>query len=206
MGLFITFEGGEGCGKSTQARMLLNRLTQCGIEVVVTREPGGTVLGDEIRKLLKKERPSPVAPEAELLLVAASRAQLMAELIGPALDKNTVIICDRFIHSTLAYQGYGRGLDLDAVTMVHRLAAAGIKPDLVVLLDIPPEEGLGRKRTPCDRFESECLSFHERVRDGYLKMAAAEPDRWLVVDASLTPVQVARVVWEGVSKLLGLPA
>ncbi len=206
MGLFITFEGGEGCGKSTQARMLLKRLTRCEIAAVVTREPGGTALGDEIRRLLRKERLSPVAPEAELFLFAASRAQLTAELIGPALDKNTVIICDRFIHSMLAYQGYGRGIDLDAVATVNRLAAAGIRPDLAILLDMPPEQGLGRKRTPSDRFESECLSFHRRVRDGYLKIAAAEPDRWLVVDACLTRAQVAAVVWDRVSKLLRLPA
>ncbi|MFU8796957.1 MAG: dTMP kinase [Dehalococcoidia bacterium] len=206
MGLFITFEGGEGCGKSTQAGLLLKRLERSGVSAVLTREPGGTVLGDEIRRLLKKERASAVAPEAELFLFAASRAQLMSELICPALNRNTVVICDRFTHSTLAYQGYGRVLDLDAVEMVNRLATAEIKPDLAILLDIRPEQGLSRKRSSGDRFESESLSFHRRVRDGYLKMAAAEPDRWLVVDASLTRAQVAAIVWERVSKLPGLPA
>lgn len=205
MRLFITFEGGEGCGKSTQARILLRKLEQSDVAAVLTREPGGTVLGDEIRILLKKERAYPVAPGAELFLFAASRAQLMAELIRPALDRNTVVICDRFTHSTLAYQGYGRGLDTDAVETINRLATGSIKPDLAILLDMPCELGLDRKQSSKDRFELEDLSFHRRVRDGYLKMAAAEPDRWLLLDAALTKPRIAAIIWDRVSKLLCLP-
>ncbi|MFO7712762.1 MAG: dTMP kinase [Dehalococcoidia bacterium] len=205
MGLFITFEGGEGSGKSTQARLLHKRLERNHVQAVLTREPGGTSLGDEIRRLLKKKRDSAVAPEAELFLFAASRAQLVADLIRPALDRNAVVICDRFTYSTVVYQGFGRGLDLPAVNTVNKMATGGIEPDLVILLDMPPEQGLGRKSSSDDRFESESLSFHRRIRDGYLEMAAAVPDRWLLVDASLTRSQIATIVWDRVSGLLRLP-
>ena len=205
MGLFITFEGGEGSGKSTQARLLQKRLERNHVPAVLTREPGGTSLGDEIRRLLKKKRESAVAPEAELFLFAASRAQLVADLIRPALDGNAVVICDRFTYSTVVYQGFGRGLDLPTVHTVNRMATGGIEPDLAILLDVPPEQGLGRKPTSNDRFESESLSFHRTVRDGYLEMAAAEPGRWLLVDASLTRSQIATIIWDKVSELLGLP-
>jgi len=205
LGLFITFEGGEGSGKSTQARLLQKRLERNHVPAVLTREPGGTSLGDEIRRLLKKKRESAVAPEAELFLFAASRAQLVADLIRPALDGNAVVICDRFTYSTVVYQGFGRGLDLPTVHTVNRMATGGIEPDLAILLDVPPEQGLGRKPTSNDRFESESLSFHRTVRDGYLEMAAAEPGRWLLVDASLTRSQIATIIWDKVSELLGLP-
>jgi len=204
LSLFITFEGGEGCGKSTQARLLLRRLEQSAIPAILTREPGGTPLGNEIRRLLKKKRGSDVTPESELFLFAASRAQLVTELIRPSLEKNVVVICDRFTHSTLVYQGYGRGLDLVSVETVNRMATGGIRPDLAILLDIPPEHGLGRKRSSSDRFESESLWFHRRVRDGYLKIAAANPDRWMLVDGSLNRPRIAGIVWDRVSRLLGL--
>jgi dTMP kinase len=202
LGLFITFEGGEGCGKSTQARLLRDNLEQQNIPVVLTHEPGGTSLGTEIRKLLKRKRDSSIAPQAELFLFAASRVQLLAELIRPALEEGKVVICDRFTDSTLVYQGYGRGLDFTAITMVNNMATRYLNPDLIILLDISPEQGLARKQSLKDRFELEDLSFHHRVREGYLKMAAAEPDCWLLIDASLPEGKIAEIIWDRVSTLL----
>ena len=202
LGLFITFEGGEGCGKSTQAKLLWRKLCQQNIPAILTYEPGGTALGNEIRKSLKKKRGRLITPQAELLLFAASRAQLVVEVIRPALEEGKIVICDRFTHSTSAYQGYGRGLDLDTVKMVNNLATQNFKPDIAILLDILPEQGLARKRSLKDRFELEELSFHRRVREGYLKMAAIEPDRWLVIDASPPKREIAKIVWKKVSQLL----
>ena len=202
MGLFITFEGGEGCGKSTQSRLLLKKLEQRNIPVVLTHEPGGTSLGTEIRKLLKRKRGSSIASQAELFLFAASRVQLVAELIRPALEETKVVICDRFTDSTLVYQGYGRGLDLTTVETVNNMATGNLKPDLTILLDMSPEQGLARKQSLKDRFELEDLSFHHRVREGYLKMAAAEPDCWLLIDASLPEEKIAEIIWDRVSTLL----
>jgi len=202
LGLFITFEGGEGCGKSTQSRLLLKKLEQQNIPVVLTHEPGGTALGNELRKTLKRKRDSFISPQAELFLLAASRAQLVAELIRPALEEGKVVLCDRFTHSTMVYQGYGRGLDFTAIKMVNNMATRCLNPDLIILLDISPEQGLARKQSLKDRFELEDLSFHRRVREGYLKMAAAEPDRWLVIDASLPKRKVAEIIWDRVSQLL----
>jgi len=202
LSLFITFEGGEGCGKSTQSRLLLEKLHQQNVPVVLTHEPGGTALGNEIRRVLKREQGIPISPRAELFLFVASRAQLVAELIRPALEEGKVVICDRFAHSTLVYQGYGRGLDLSTLEMVNNMATENLKPDLVILLNISPEQGLKRKGSLRDRFELEGLSFHRRVREGYLKMAEAEPDRWLVIDASLTKGEIAEIIWDKVSKLL----
>lgn len=201
MGLFITFEGGEGCGKSTQSRLLRKKLEQQNIPVVLTHEPGGTALGNELRKTLKRKRDSSISPQAELFLLAASRAQLVAELIRPALEEGKVVICDRFTHSTMVYQGYGRGLDFTAITMVNNMATRYLNPDLIILLDISPEQGLARKQSLKDRFELEDLSFHHRVREGYLKMAAAEPDCWLLIDASLPEGKIAEIIWDRVSTL-----
>jgi dTMP kinase len=202
LGLFITFEGGEGCGKSTQSRLLLKKLEQRNIPVVLTHEPGGTALGTELRRALKRKLGSSISPQTELFLVAASRAQLVAELIRPALEEGKVVICDRFTHSTMVYQGYGRGLDFTAIQMVNNMATQNLNPDLIILLDISPEQGLARKRSLKDRFELEDLSFHQRVWEGYLKMAAAEPDRWLVIDASLPKRKIAERIWDRVSQLL----
>lgn len=202
MGLFITFEGGEGCGKSTHSRLLLKKLEEQHIAAVLTHEPGGTALGGELRKLLKSRKGSPMSAQAELFLLAASRAQLVAEVIAPALKEGKVVICDRFTHSTMVYQGYGRGLDFTAIKMVNNMATRHLSPDLIIFLDIAPEEGLVRKRSLKDRFELEDLSFHRRVRKGYLKMAEAEPDRWLVIDASLPKAKVAETIWGEVSALL----
>jgi dTMP kinase len=202
LGLFITFEGGEGCGKSTQSRLLLKKLEQRNIPVVLTHEPGGTALGNELRKTLKRQRNFSISPQAELFLLAASRAQLVAELIRPALQEGKVVLCDRFTHSTTVYQGYGRGLDFTAIKMVNNMATRHLNPDLIIFLDISPEQGLARKQSLKDRFELEDLSFHRRVREGYLKMAAAEPDRWLVIDASLPKGKIAGIIWERVSRFL----
>jgi len=202
LGLFITFEGGEGCGKSTQSRLLLKKLEQQNVPVVLTHEPGGTVLGNELRRTLKRKGGSSISPQAELFLLAASRAQLVAELIRPALEEAKVVLCDRFTHSTMVYQGYGRGLDFTAIKMVNNMATRNLNPDLIILLDISPEQGLARKQSLKDRFELEDLSFHRRVREGYLKMAAAEPDRWLVIDASLPKGKTAEIIWDRVSRLL----
>jgi len=200
--LFITFEGGEGCGKSTHSRLLLKKLEQQNIPVVLTHEPGGTALGNELRRALKRRWGSFISPRAELFLLAASRAQLVAELIRPALQEGKVVLCDRFTHSTMVYQGYGRGLDFTAIQMVNNMATRNLNPDLIILLDISPEQGLARKRSLKDRFEMENSSFHRRVREGYLKMAAAEPDRWLIIDASLPKGRIAKIIWDRVSRLL----
>ena len=202
MGLFITFEGGEGCGKSTQAKVLWNKFRQQNIPVVLTHEPGGTPLGNELRRLLKREKTDSISVQAELLLFAASRAQLGSEVILPALKEGKVVICDRFSHSTSAYQGYGRGLDLDLIEMINNWATQNLKPDITILLDTPPEKGLARKRILKDRFELEQMSFHRRVRQGYLEMAASEPERWLVIDAMLSKRKVSTIIWEKVSGLL----
>ena len=202
MGPFIAFEGGEGCGKSTQSSLLFKKLEQQNIPAVLTHEPGGTALGNELRKVLKRKRGSSISPQAELFLVAASRVQLVAEVIRPALEEGKVVICDRFTYSTLVYQGYGRGLDVSFVETVNNIATQNLKPDLAILLDISPEQGLARKRSLRDRFEMEDLSFHRRVREGYLKMVAAESERWLVIDASLPRGKIAEIIWDRVSQLL----
>ena len=202
-GFFITFEGCEGCGKSTQSRYLLKRLSQAGISIKLTREPGGTVLGDEIRHVLKRRRQDNITPEAEMLLFAACRIQLITEIIQPGLQKDNVIICDRYTDSTIAYQGYGRGIDLPTIETINELATKSIKPDLTILLDIPAHEGLSRKSNRSeDRFETEDIAFHEKVRNGYLKLAAQEPERWFVIDATLPKAKISNIIWDKVNQLL----
>jgi dTMP kinase len=169
----------------------------------LSHEPGGTSLGKQARRYLKQTRKSEISPLAELFLFAASRAQLVAEVIRPSLARGVMVICDRYTDSTMVYQGYGRGLDLDVIQAINTMVTQGLFPDLVILLDLPVEIGLARKRSARkDRFESEELAFHHRVREGYLKMAAADPQRWLVVDATLPKKKVAQVVWERVKGLL----
>ena len=202
MVLFIAFEGGEGCGKSTQSKALWRKLQRQNIPAILTHEPGSTALGNKIRKLLKGQRETPLTAQAELLLFAASRAQLVMDVIRPALKEGKVVICDRFSYSTLVYQGYGRGLDLNTVERVDNLATQGLKPDIIILLDIAPEQGLARRRNLRDPFEMEELSFHYRIREGYLKIAATKPDRWLVIDATLPKRKITKIIWEKVSQLL----
>ena len=199
MSLFITFEGGEGSGKSTQAGVLYRRLSKMGIPALLTHEPGGTPLGKQLRRWLKGERE--IDPQTELLLFNASRAQLVSRVIRPALEKGTVVICDRFADSTTVYQGYGRGLDFALIEAVNNIATQGLRPDLTVLLDVTVEQGLDRKSLR-DRFEREEAAFHQRVRQGYLEMAKREPGRWLVIDASLPRKEITRLIWERMEPIL----
>ena len=191
-GTFITFEGIEGSGKSTQIVLLANCLKSHCIKIVLTREPGGTLIGDQIRKILLDPANKALDSSAELLLYAASRAQHLREVILPALAAGTIVLCDRFSDATLAYQGYGRGLDKDMIGELDRIVTAGMRPDLTVLLDIDAAAGLARARGRNNsrglegeaRFENEEIAFHERVRQGYLTLAKKEPERIRVVDAS----------------------
>ncbi len=204
MALFIVFEGGEGCGKSTQAKALHRHVIRDGRAAILTREPGGTSLGERVRRSLKRPGRTPISPLAELFLFAAARAQLVNEVISPALQAGTAVVCDRYSYSTLAYQGYGRGLDQDIIRLVNSAATGGLSPDLIVLLDIPARAGLGRKKgRDGDRFESESLAFHNRVRRGYLEMARADRERWLVVDGRLPRKAIQDAIWDRVSRLTG---
>ena len=203
MSLFITFEGGEGCGKSVQAKELYRRLSQLAIPVLLTHEPGGTPFGKKLGRWLKWAQGTGISPFVELMLFNASRSQLVTEVIKPSLEGGKVVISDRYADSTTAYQGYGRGLDLEMVKATNNAATQGVKPDLTILLDISPEKGLARKRARRqDRFEQEEIVFHQRVWKGYLKMAADEPERWLVVDASQSKEKIAQIIWQRVSQLL----
>ena len=198
---FIAFEGGEGCGKTTQAKALSNKLRRLGFPVVFTHEPGGTLLGNRLRRWVKWGRG--VTVQTELFLFLSSRSQLVNKVIRPALEKGSVVICDRYDLSTFAYQGYGRGMDMDFLKTVNSFVTDSLRPDLVVLLDISAEQGLARKKMKLDVFEREEFLFHQKVREGYLKMAADEPERWMVVDGTLPEVKIREVIWERVSQLLG---
>ncbi len=198
-GLFVTLEGCEGSGKSSQVRYLRANLKGLGIPVTVVREPGGTTLGDKLRRILKFSS-IPLTPETELFLFNASRAELVKQIVVPALRDGHVVICDRFTGSTIAYQGYGRGLSLDLVRSVNAAATGDLKPDITILLDIPPEEGLMRNTSPRDRFETdfekpEVIGFHRKIRQGYLDLAAQNPQGWVVVDATLSQEDVANRIW-----------
>jgi len=191
MSLFITFEGIEGSGKTTQLEMLKEHLEWKGYKVLATREPGGTDIGERIRAILLNKVGEAIVPWAELLLYVASRAQLVEEVIRPGLEEGKIVLCDRFSDSTVVYQGYARGLDLETINNINRLAVGGIKPDITFILDCPPEEGLrrawGRVDTVKegdkeDRFERFSLKFHNRVRVGYLKLARDESDRVKVIN------------------------
>lgn len=202
MALFITFEGGEGSGKSFQANVLFKLLARDEIPAIQTREPGGTPIGEEITKCLKWQD-TPISPLAELLLFNASRSHLVETVINPALKEGKVVICDRFTDSTVVYQGFGRQLDMETIEKVNTLATGGLKPDLTILMDILPGIGLARKRgQKRDRFEKECLSFHNRIRRGYLELAAREPERWLVIDAGKSKQDIAREIWLKVRPLV----
>jgi len=202
---FITFEGGEGCGKSYQARTLHRHLIKESIPVVLTHEPGGTALGENITRWLKWRGEIPISPAGELLLFSASRNQLVDEFINPNLNEGNVVICDRFYDSTLAYQGFGRGLDLDLIKTLNELSTGGLKPVLTVLLDIPAANGLARKnKERIDRFEKETIIFHEQVRQGYLQLARNEPRRFLVIDALLSKNAVAGIIRDRVQRLISL--
>jgi dTMP kinase len=201
MTLFITFEGGEGSGKSTQAATLFERLRADGHDAILTHEPGGTNLGEKITHLLKWSEDEPIYPLAEVMLFNASRAELVSRVIKPALASGKMVVCDRYVDSTLVYQGQGRGITISTVRAVSNIAIQGLMPDLTFLLDMPFDRGMERKKgTKADRFESENPDFHRRVRDGYLALASAEPSRWAVIDASLSKDEIAALIWDRVQK------
>jgi dTMP kinase len=187
MGLFITFEGPEGSGKTTQIRLVTEWLSDQGLDVLTTREPGGTRIGEAIREVLLSPAHIEMCAEAEILLFSAARAQIVRETLQPHLARGGVVLCDRFADSTLAYQGYGRLLDLDTLRQITLFATGGLVPALTICLDLPVAEGLRRKQggdqAEWNRMERERLDFQERVRRGFLALAAAEPQRWLVLDA-----------------------
>ncbi len=203
-GVFITIEGGEGTGKSTQVARLAELLRDAGLSVTVVREPGGTRVGEAVREILLDRVHAGLDARAELMLYEASRAQLVREVLMPALVAGGVVVCDRFTDSTTAYQGYGRGLPLYEVASLNRFATTGLEPDLTIVLDLDVVEGLGRAVGPggADRLEAEEIEFHERVRDGFHRIAAEEPARVRVLEAVGTVDEVAARIREVVE---GLP-
>jgi dTMP kinase len=197
--VFITLEGGEGVGKTTQQALLAERLQREGYACLCTREPGGTALGRALREILLHG--DPLTPLAELFLYAADRAEHVQKCILPALAAGQVVVCDRFTDSTLAYQGYGRGLDLQQVRQLNHLATGGLQPHLTLWLDLPPEVGLARTGL-ADRLEQERLEFHRRVHQGFQALAAAEPQRIVRIDAGGSPLEVAARIWSVVKPRL----
>lgn len=207
--MFITFEGCEGSGKSTQIALLCDALKARGLAVVRTREPGGTPIAEQIRTVLHDMRNAGMLPATEILLYSASRAQHVGEIIRPALERGALVISDRYAESTMAYQGYGRGLDLQALQLITRFATGNLQPDLVVYLDLDVEVGLARKRRDLEagrgewnRMDQQTLAFHSRVRQGYLTMAAEEPQRWLTIDASQSIDAIHRAIIERINVVL----
>ena len=206
-GLFITFEGTEGCGKSTQIKALSARLRGAGEQVLQTREPGGTPLGEAVRNLLQHDEAGvDMAPETELLLFTASRAQLTRERILPAIAKGEIVLCDRFMDSTTVYQGVARNIDSQAVAAINRFAVGEARPDLTILIDLSPEVGMARVHARCDgqldRIEQEAIEFFQAVRAGYLKLAESEPKRFLVLDGSASVEVLEQQIWAAVQPRL----
>ncbi len=201
-GTLVTLEGGEGSGKSTQAEALAALAREQGYAVVITREPAGTELGEIVKGIFQRD--VVISPESELFLFEAARAQHVQEVIGPALERGEVVLCDRYTDSTLAYQGYGRGLSMDHLRAVNHIATKGLLPHFTILLDVPPKTGLARKdhERLGDSVGKEPLEFHERVRAGYLELAQREPKRIAVVDASLPPERVTEAAWQHLQRFL----
>lgn len=197
--MFVTLEGPEGAGKSTAARGLRERLEAAGQTVLLTREPGAGEFGSRIRDILLHGGEMPVW--SELFLFLADRANHVAQIIGPALERGEVVICDRFSDSTVAYQGHARGLDLEELRRLNVLATQGLKPDRTILFDLPPAVGLARLQNP-DRMDALPIDFHARVREGFLKEATLEPDRWRVIDASAEAELVLDACWNEVRSIL----
>ncbi len=207
-GFFITFEGGDASGKSTQVRRLGRTIKKLGRPTVLLSEPGGISLGKKIRRIVKFS-PSPISAESELLLFLASRAQLVREAIQPALENGEIVICDRFSDSTLAYQGFGRGLDLDLIRQLNQFSTNGLSPDVTILLDLDPSLAKKRRKASMkDRFESlnyqssEGTVFFQKVREGYLTLAREAPDRWLIFDGSLPVSELTSLIWAQIHNLL----
>ena len=210
---FITLEGIEGSGKTSQIANITEFFGQRGIPIQATREPGGTEIADRIRRLLVEPHTEPLEPMAELLLYSAARNQHVARVIQPALAAGQIVLCDRFTDSTIAYQHYGRGIDLGTVTQVNAWATDGLSPDLTVYLDCDPEIGLERSKdrldkadSPETRFEAESLEFHNRVRTGFLELARHQKDRIVVIDAAAEPATVAAQIQAELAKRFGLDA
>lgn len=205
--MFITFEGSEGSGKSTQIKLLAEYLTERGFQVVTTREPGGTRIGEQVRNCLHDVENTVMTAAAEVLLYSASRSQLVAEVIQPALSQDKLVISDRYADSSLAYQGYGRKLDLAALRSITLLATGGLKPDLTLFLDVDVEAGLDRRSNGAvemNRMDRQEVAFYRRVRQGYLALADQEPDRWIVIDANRPVDAVQEDIRAYVKKRLGL--
>lgn len=207
-GKFITFEGGEGCGKSTQVRRLKEELEREGVEVLLTREPGGTWLSEEIRRLIKDQDVDAPCDRSELLLFLAARAQLVKNVIRPALEAGTWVVSDRFSDSTLAYQGYGRGLPLDILRDCNDFACEGLKPDLTILLDVTPQTARARLQAretatheSADRIERAGDEFHARLRKGFAELAKSEPWRILTIDANGTVDEVWKEIWKSLKRI-----
>jgi dTMP kinase len=212
-GFFITFEGGEGSGKTTQLKALLATVRALQGEAIQTRDPGGTAIGNQVRELLLNGDNVRMSALAELFLYEASRAQLVQEVIRPALAAGRLVLCDRFTDSTVAYQGYGRGLNLDLLEQLNAVAADGLRPDLTFLLDLDPAVGLARAaerlahpRQQPDRLEGEVLEFHQRVRAGYRALAAREPERVVILDATLGILELGAQIRRHVERRLGVEA
>jgi dTMP kinase len=209
MSLFVTFEGPDGSGKTTQIKLLAGHLQALGHDVLVTREPGGTPIGDQIRVVLHDVKNVEMACETEFLLYSASRAQLVRQVVKPHLGRGGVVLCDRFADSSMAYQGYGRELDLAAVRLITQFATEGLVPDLTVYLDLPVEVGIERKQVAhaaqageWNRLDQQSVDFHRRVRRGYLQMAQADPGRWLVIDAAQSIDDTQAVIRKRLETLL----
>lgn len=207
-GSFMSLEGPEGAGKTTQLKLLSKQLELLGVTHTVTRDPGGTPLGRQIRRIVLNPE-NPIRPMAELLLYQADRAQHVAEVIIPALTKGHLVICDRYIDSTIAYQGYGRGLDFELISQLNEIATGGLQPELTILFDIESSNGLARLHPGGhDRLEQETLEFHLKVREGYLQLAKREPERWRILDAarplSLVQTELRKLIYNKFATKYGL--
>lgn len=202
--MFITFEGPDGSGKTTQVAPLSEFLTRLGFQVLITREPGGTVIGDQIRQVLADLKNTGMHPRSETLLFLAARAQLVEQVIKPHLAEGHVVLCDRYADSTMAYQGYGHQNDLDQINSLINFATGGLKPDLTLLLDVGAEAGLKRKveGNEWNRLDAYSLEFHQRVRNGYAELARAEPERWYVIDADQPADRVQETIRQVVQSRL----
>lgn len=202
--MFITFEGTEGCGKTTQINLLYEYLLAKGYKVIKTREPGGTPLGESVREMLIQKAKA-INPLAELFLMMAMRAQHVEDVIVPAITEKKIVLCDRFSDATYAYQGYGRGIDTNIIDYINRLATKGVTPDLTILIDIDIESGLRRKsedKGQMDRFEDEDISFHQRIRYGYHRLSTENRDRFFVVDGSGDILRVHEIIRERIERHL----